>query len=83
MLLLAALAVQADTAEFSRLGSPGDLISLEVEQAGQPVLQGHNAGKQLLVVTGVYSSGQRHHLTHRVKYAVDKPNVVAIAADRE
>ena len=80
VLLLASLVAQADGVEFPGLGSKGDLVSIEFEQAGQPGLQGHNARKQL-VVTGVYSSGQRHDLTHEVTYAVDKPNVVAIAAD--
>lgn len=80
VLILGPPLTQAKAAEFPGLGPKGDLVSIEFEQADQPVLRGHNARKQL-VVTGVYSSGQRHDLTHEVSYSVDKPNVVAIAAD--
>ena len=59
------------------LGPAGDLQRLEFEQLGPATLVGRNARRQLLV-TGVYSSGQRHDLTHSVKYAVDKPQVLNV-----
>jgi len=64
-------------ADFPGLGPKGDLARLEVEAAGEPVLVGRNARKQL-VVTGVYSSGQQHDLTHDVTYTVDKPQLLKI-----
>ncbi|MDA1053714.1 MAG: DUF1549 and DUF1553 domain-containing protein [Planctomycetota bacterium] len=80
LLVLGTVTAPANGVDFPGLGPKGDLVSIEIEQAGQPVLRGHNARKQL-VVTGVYSSGQRRDLTHEVTYGVDKPNVVAIASD--
>ncbi|MBC7965437.1 MAG: S-layer protein, partial [Fuerstia sp.] len=41
---------------------------------------GQNARKQL-IVTGVYSSGQRHDLTHDVTYSVDAPAVLNVDAE--
>ena len=67
-------------AVFPGLGPKGTLQSVQVETAGLPQLIGRNARKQL-VVTGVYSSGQRHDLTHEVQYAVDKPNLVSVNAE--
>jgi len=61
------------------LGPRGDLVSIEFE-GGVPVLIGQIARRQLMV-TGTYSSGQRHDLTHDVTYSVDNPNFVSIAAD--
>ncbi len=65
---------------FPGLGPKGTLQSLQIETAGLPQLIGRNARKQL-VVTGVYSSGQRHDVTHEVQYAVDKPNLVSVNAE--
>ncbi|GIW93623.1 MAG: S-layer protein [Pirellulaceae bacterium] len=62
------------------LGPAGDLERIEFETAGQPVLRGNIARKQLLV-TGIYSSGQRHDLTRAVRYEVDRPEVLQVAAD--
>ncbi len=59
------------------LGPALDLVSVEFEQAGPTVLVGQNARRQLLV-TGVYSSGQRHDLTHSVTWSVDKPEVMTV-----
>lgn len=59
------------------LGPALDLVSVEFEQAGPTVLVGQNARRQLLV-TGVYSSGQRHDLTHSVTWSVDKPDVMTV-----
>lgn len=64
-------------AKFPGLGAKGDLVSLTFEQTGTPVLKGKNARIQLLV-TGVYSSGQKHDLTHDVSYTIDKPNVLSV-----
>lgn len=67
----------AMAANFPGLGPKGDLVSLAFEQTGTPVLKGKNARMQLLV-TGVYSSGQKHDLTHDVSYTIDKPNILSI-----
>lgn len=67
-------------ADFPGLGPKGNLVSIGIETAGQPVLTGKNARKQF-VVTGTYSSGQKHDLTHDVAYAVDQPQVLTVAQD--
>ena len=67
-------------ADFPGLGPKGELASVSFEASGQPVLTGRNARKQL-VVTGNYSSGQKHDLTHGVAYSVDKPDVLSVAKD--
>lgn len=67
----------AVAASFPGLGPKGDLVSLAFEQTGTPILKGKNARLQLLV-TGVYSSGQKHDLTHDVAFSMDKPNVLSI-----
>ena len=63
--------------EFPGLGPRGNLVSIAFESGGQPILRGRNARKQL-VVTGTYSSGQKHDLTHDVAYSVDPPNVIRV-----
>lgn len=67
-------------AEPPGLGPKGALVRLEFEAGGPISLVGRNARKQL-IVTGVYSSGQRHDLTHDVTYAVDKPGIVTVGQD--
>ena len=47
---------------------------------GATSLVGQNARKQLLV-TGIYSSGQKHDFTHDVTYAVDAANVLRVEKD--
>ncbi|MFN9718452.1 MAG: DUF1549 domain-containing protein, partial [Planctomycetota bacterium] len=61
------------------LGPRGDLVSLEFE-GGASTLTGQIARRQLLV-TGTFSSGQRHDLTHDAAYSVDRPDLISIAAD--
>ncbi|MFM2002122.1 MAG: hypothetical protein RI963_1548 [Planctomycetota bacterium] len=67
-------------AEFPGLGPAGDLVSIEFEAGGVETLQGRNARRQL-VITGVYSSGQKRDVTHAVRYSVDKPEVLKVDAD--
>jgi hypothetical protein len=67
-------------AEFPGLGPKGDLVRIEFESVGATSLVGQNARKQLLV-TGVYSSGQKHDFTHDVTYAVDAANVLRVEKD--
>lgn len=67
-------------ADFPGLGPAGDLVSIEFEAGGVETLQGRNARRQL-VVTGLYSSGQKRDVTHVVKYSVDKPEVLKVDAD--
>lgn len=64
-------------AEFPGLGPKGDLVRIEFESVGATALVGQNARKQLLV-TGIYSSGQKHDFTHDVTYAVDAGNVLRV-----
>ncbi len=61
------------------LGPRGDLVSMEFE-GGVTTLTGQIARRQLLV-TGTFTSGQRHDMTHDVAYAVDNPGMITIAAD--
>jgi len=67
---------RALAAEFPGLGPRGDLTTLEIE-TGVTILEGRNSRKQL-IVTGVFTSGQRHDFTELAKYSLDKPNVVTI-----
>ncbi len=72
--------LQAQSPDFPGLGPAGELMSLQFEQAGEPVLRGQSARRQL-VVSGLYTSGQRHDLTAQVRYQVDRPDVLQVAAD--
>lgn len=65
-------------AEFPGLGPKGDLVRVEFENSPVTKLQGKNARRQLLV-TGIYSSGQRHDLTHEVQYSVDRADVISVS----
>ncbi|MGV2336964.1 MAG UNVERIFIED_CONTAM: hypothetical protein LVR18_23685 [Planctomycetaceae bacterium] len=76
LLLLAGMFLPVSAAPPG-LGPAGDLQRIEFEAQGPTTLVGRNARRQLLV-TGVYSSGQRHDLTHSVTYAVDKPQILAV-----
>jgi hypothetical protein len=67
-------------AEFPGLGPKGDLVRIEFESIGATSLVGQNARKQLLV-TGVYSSSQKHDFTHDVTYSVDAGNVLRVDKD--
>lgn len=67
-------------ADFPGLGPSGSLTALQFEPVGDIVLRGPNDRAQLLV-TGQYSSGQAHDLTHTVKYQVSVPNIVRIDSD--
>ena len=67
-------------AEFPGLGPKGELVRIEFESVGATSLVGQNARKQLLV-TGVYSSGQKHDFTHDVTYSVDAGNVLRVDKD--
>ena len=78
--LNALLITEVATAEFPGLGPKGDLVRIEFESVGATSLVGQNARKQLLV-TGVYSSGQVHDVTHDVSYTVDAAAVLRIEKD--
>lgn len=71
--------IELPAADFPGLGDKGQLVSIEFEKAGQLVLRGKNARMQLLV-TGIYSSGQRHDLSHDVSFASSNPQVLTVAA---
>ncbi|MFM7037376.1 MAG: DUF1549 and DUF1553 domain-containing protein [Planctomycetaceae bacterium] len=76
LLLLASMFLPVSAAPPG-LGPAGDLQRIEFEAQGPAILVGRNARRQLLV-TGVYSSGQRHDLTHSVTYGVDKPQILSV-----
>lgn len=63
--------------EFPGLGPAGDLVAIEFEQAGEAVMRGPTARRQLLV-TGKYSSGQLHDLTHKVAFSVQPVGIVEV-----
>jgi len=75
-----ACSLQAMADQPPGLGPTGDLTTIEFEHAGSTTLIGQNARRQLLV-TGVYSSGQRHDLTHDVTYLIDMPTVLSVDAE--
>ncbi len=64
------------------LSDPGDLKSLNVEQAtgGTPILLRGGDARQQLCVTGVYSTGQSRDLTRAVRYSADPTGIVDIDA---
>ena len=66
--------------EFPGLGPKGTLSSLTIENSSQTLMRGRNSRRQL-IVTGIYSSGQKHDETHRVRYSVDRPEILTVAAD--
>jgi hypothetical protein len=80
LLVYALTPVNTSASDYPGLGPRGELTAIEIGQIGQPVLVGGNARKQL-IVTGIYASQQRHDLTPKVSYAVDKPTILTVAAD--
>ncbi len=62
------------------LGPAGKLLSVEIESAGRPVLQGRDSRRQL-IVTGKYETGQLRDLTHTVTYSVASPGIVKVDPD--
>src|SRR5436190_20935973 len=65
------------------LGDPGQLTAIQIESRrlkdGLVTIAGRDAG-QLLVVTGVYGSGQTRDWTRQATYEVSPPGVVEVAA---
>ncbi|MBC8352825.1 MAG: DUF1549 domain-containing protein [Planctomycetes bacterium] len=74
---MASITANAASPDFPGLGELGELTAINFEQAGEPVLRGKNA-RQQVVVTGKYSSGQLHDMTHRVTYSVDNASVLQV-----
>lgn len=68
---------QLVAADFPGLGPPGALQEMQFSQAGELVLRGPNDRTQL-VVSGRYSSGQLHDLTHEVTYTLSPNGVIQI-----
>src|SRR5690242_15398921 len=60
------------------LGDPGRLVALQISTVGQPVLDGPDARKQLLV-DDKYSSGQVRDVTSTIKWQASPQNIVAIS----
>src|SRR6202167_6333233 len=62
------------------LGDPGDLKSLNVEQAaaGSPIVLRGSDARQQLCVTGVYSTAQLRDLTRSVRYSADPAGIVDV-----
>ncbi len=67
-------------ADFPGLGPIGLLTTVQFEPAEDVLLRGPNDRAQLLV-TGRYSSGQSHDLTHAVSYQVSTAGIVRVDAD--
>lgn len=65
--------------QFPGLGDKGQLVSIEFAPTENTNLVGKNSRAQLLV-TGVYTSGQRHDLTHQVTYISSQPQVLEVQA---
>jgi len=68
--------------KFPGLGDPGILQRLEIESGraaedGSLILTG-TEGRQQLLVTGHYSTGQLRDLTHKVKYSVAPEGIVSV-----
>ncbi len=74
---LGLLVVRASGAEFPGLGPRGDLVRVDIAEAGQPVLVGSNSRKQL-IVTGTYTSNQQHDLTNDVSFSVEPPHLLSV-----
>jgi hypothetical protein len=77
---LLAAPVTAPAQDFPGLGPAGSLTEIAFERPGDIVFQGPNDRAQL-VVTGRYSSGQLHDLTHSVTYSVQPAGIVQAASD--
>ena len=75
--ILLVFAITSSSAEFPGLGQAGSLVSVQFERPDDLLLQGPNDRGQL-VVSGSYSSGQLHDLTHKVSYQVSPPNIVQV-----
>lgn len=60
------------------LGDPGRLATMQVSTVGEPVLDGPDARKQLLV-DGKYTSGQVRDMTSAVTWQASPENIVAIS----
>jgi hypothetical protein len=85
-LLLLATASEANAAPAdgkSGLGDPGTLNSLQIDPKLNDkqgvTIRGRDA-RQQVYVTGVYSSGQQHDFTQKVKYTTTPEGIVAIDA---
>lgn len=72
--------VTARAVDYPGLGERGQLVRLEIEPSGDNVLVGRHARKQL-IVTGVFTSEQRHDLGRQVRYSVDHPEVLTVDGD--
>ena len=62
------------------LGDPGDLKHVEIGPAiedNSVTIRGRDARQQLFV-TGIYTSGQKHDLTHSVTYTTQPEGVVVV-----
>jgi hypothetical protein len=77
ILLTASNSINAAPPGFPGLGAPGELTEIAFEHSGEPVLRGKNARRQV-VVTGKYTSGQSHDLTHQLTYSVDNPSILQV-----
>jgi len=76
--LLPAIAFAAPD-DFPGLGPRGTLTAVQIQPQDELLLKGPNARAQL-VVTGVFSSGQQHDLTHDVTYKVSPSGVVQVGS---
>ena len=79
-LIVLTMAIPSQAATPKGLGEPGQLVQMRLEPNadGKGVLLRGRDGRQQLMTTGIYSSGQLRDQTRQVQYSVEPAGVVQI-----
>ncbi len=79
-LIALAISTPSQAATPKGLGEPGQLVQMRLEPNadGKGVLLRGRDGRQQLIATGIYSSGQLRDQTRQVQYSVEPAGVVQI-----
>ena len=79
-LIVLTMAIPSQAATPKGLGEPGQLVQMRLEPNadGKGVLLRGRDGRQQLIATGIYSSGQLRDQTRQVQYSVEPAGVVQI-----
>ena len=79
-LIVLTMAIPSQAATPKGLGEPGQLVQMRLEPNadGKGVLLRGRDGRQQLITTGIYSSGQLRDQTRQVQYSVEPAGVVQI-----
>ena len=79
-LIAVAMSIPAQAATPKGLGEPGQLIQMRLEpnNDGKGVLLRGRDGRQQLIATGIYSTGQLRDQTRKVQYSVEPADIVQI-----